>query len=264
VSRVAVVTGGASGIGLAMARRFAQEGLRVVIADVDQDKLNRAAEELHVLAVRADVSQADEVERLRDAALAEHGRVDIVCNNAGVTTSGRIMDLSLAEWRWVLEINLWGVIHGVHTFLPVLAANQDGGHIINTASGAGLAPAWATSPYSVSKYGIVSLSETLRLELADDAPNVRVSVLIPTATATGIAESEGHLPPGVRARTKSAEELKREEVKRRALAAGMSPDVVADKVWAAVLDHRFWIFPWPGHAEWVMTRAKEIQLAARE
>jgi len=261
-SRVAVVTGAASGIGRAMAEKFAAAGLRVVLADIDAEAVSALAARLGGVSLRTDVRRVDDVIRLRDTALAEYGRVDIVCNNAGVTTSGRIKDLSLDEWRLILEVNLWGVINGVHTFLPALIENPDGGHIINTASGAGLVPAWATAPYSVSKYGIVSLSEILRRELSEDAPHVAVSVLIPTATATNIVDTSRRWSAGTGGREASSVEREREETKRRRLAEGMSPEAVADVVWRAVQDRRFWILASAATAEWVMDRAREIQAAA--
>jgi NAD(P)-dependent dehydrogenase (short-subunit alcohol dehydrogenase family) len=260
--RVAVVTGAGSGIGRAMAARFATEGLRVVLADVDADAVSAAARELGGIGVRTDVSRAEDLAALRDRALAEYGRVDIVCNNAGVTSSGRIKDITLADWQWVLGINLWGVIHGVDAFLPTLIANPDGGHIINTASGAGLVPAWATGPYSVSKYGIVSLSEVLRTELAQDAPNVAVSVLVPTATATNIVDTSKRHAGGVVERQLTELEAEREQIKRERLGAGMTPEAVADAMWQGVVDRRFWILAAAVTADWVMDRALEIKAAA--
>jgi len=257
--RVAVVTGGARGIGRAMAARFAAAGMRVVVADVDGDLADSAARDLGGIGVPVDVRRVEDLERLRDTALDAYGRVDVVCNNAGVTTSGRIRDLSLTEWHWILDVNLWGVVHGVHTFLPVLEATSDAGHLINTASGAGLAAAWANAPYGVSKYGIVGLSEILRRELAEDGSTVAVSVLLPTATATSIVESSRTFAP---TRASDPVEAAREQDKARALAAGMRPEEVAEIVWAAVGDRRFWILPYPPHAEWALERAQEIVAAA--
>jgi NAD(P)-dependent dehydrogenase (short-subunit alcohol dehydrogenase family) len=245
-----------------MVRRFAAGGMRVVVADVDGELAAEAAREVDGLGMAVDVRRVADVERLRDAALEAYGRVDLVCNNAGVTTSGRIRDLSLDEWRWILEVNLWGVIHGVHTFLPVLEANPEGGHLVNTASGAGLAPAWANAPYGVSKYGIVGLSEILRGELAEDGSAVAVSVLLPSATATSIVESSRSLAEGVVARAAGDAEREREQHKAQALAAGMAPEAVADLVWEALGDRRFWILPYPAHAQWALDRAREIVAAA--
>src|SRR5215207_2645109 len=139
--KVAVVTGGASGIGKAMAARFAAEGMSVVIADVEEPALAAAADELGVVGVRTDVSDAASVQALADAAVAQLGTVHLLCNNAGVGGGGRIRDLTLDDWRWIVDVNLWGVIHGIHSFLPLLLANDDGGHIVNTSALAGLSAA---------------------------------------------------------------------------------------------------------------------------
>lgn len=169
--RVAVVTGGASGIGFALAKAFAGEGMKVVLADVEQPRLEEArqtlaADGLEVLAVRTDVSQQGDVERLLSATLQAFGAVHVVCNNAGVSLGGRrpVWQASVADWEWMLGVNLWGVIHGVRTFMPVLL-EQPEAHVVNTASIAGLIPA-VLGIYSVTKHAVVALSEALQVELA--------------------------------------------------------------------------------------------------
>ena len=154
--RVAVVTGGASGIGKAMAARFAAAGMHVVIADVEEGPLGATADELGVVAVRTDVSDAASVQALADEVVARFGTAHVLCNNAGVGGGGRISTLTLNDWKWVLDVNLWGVVHGLHSFLPLLLANDEGGHVVNTASMAGLSAWPGIGPYNASKYAVVA------------------------------------------------------------------------------------------------------------
>jgi NAD(P)-dependent dehydrogenase (short-subunit alcohol dehydrogenase family) len=159
--KVAVVTGGASGIGKGIASQLIASGMRVVIADIEQDALRRTASELGATAIVTDVSDAGSVHALADAVVAELGTVHVVCNNAGVGPLAPIAELTMADWDWVLGVNLYGVIHGVQAFLPILAANPDGGHIVNTASMAGLVAPPRMAAYCVSKFGVVALTEVL-------------------------------------------------------------------------------------------------------
>jgi NAD(P)-dependent dehydrogenase (short-subunit alcohol dehydrogenase family) len=161
--RVAVVTGAASGIGLALAERFAAEGMKVVMADIEAAALDSAAAAVRakaqaVLAVRIDVSRAEDVERLARETYAAFGAAHVVCNNAGVAVIGAVHEHSLADWEWVIGVNLWGVIHGVRAFVPRMLAGGDEGHIVNTASMAGLSTAPFMSVYDVTKHGVVALS----------------------------------------------------------------------------------------------------------
>jgi NAD(P)-dependent dehydrogenase (short-subunit alcohol dehydrogenase family) len=229
---VAVITGAASGIGAALARAFAAAGCAVVLADVEADALAAVAGRIEgdVLAVVTDVSDAAAVEHLADEAFARFGAVDVLCNNAGVSTFNPLVDQTLNDWRWVLGVNLWGVIHGVHAFLPRLLAQGRPAHIVNTSSLAGLASGLPQlGPYNVSKVGVVALSETLRMELAMSGAPIGVSVLCPGSTGTRIlATEEG--------------EAFREAV--RSTFDGppaRSADEVADAVLNAVWANRFWV-----------------------
>ena len=192
--KVAVVTGGASGIGLGIARQFRAAGMRVVIADIEEAALQRAATEIGALGVRTDVRDAASVQALADATIAEHGAVHVVVNNAGVGPMAPIADLQLSDWQWMLQVNLWGVIHGVHTFLPLLQQNAEGGHIVNTSSIGGLVPGPGLGAYNVTKYGIVALTETLAMELAAQDSPVGASVLLPGTVRTGIGKSSRNRP----------------------------------------------------------------------
>lgn len=193
--KVAVVTGGASGIGKGIATRLRDAGATVVISDIDADLLATVADELGVTGIRADVTKADDVQGLADATVARFGHVDIVCNNAGVGSMGRIANLSLADWKWMLEVNLWGVIHGIHAFLPLLTANGSG-HIINTASMAALDPHPNMGAYTASKMAVLGLTESLALECAEEGGTIKASVLLPGPVTSNIKESLRHRPSG--------------------------------------------------------------------
>jgi len=195
--KVAVVTGGASGIGKGIATQLVAEGARVVIADIQLDAMEAAAAELGADGVQTDVSDPASVDALARTVLARHGAVHVVCNNAGIGPLAPVADLTLDDWRWMLGVNLWGVIHGVHTFLPVLKRNRDGGHIVNTASMAGLVAGPRLGAYAVAKYGVVGLTEVLAAELAADDSRVGVSVLCPGTVHTNIGTSSRNRPAGL-------------------------------------------------------------------
>ncbi len=253
--RVAVVTGGASGIGFALAERFAAEGMAVVVADVQQDALEEAGDRLRAsgadaLEVLTDVRHADQVEELADRAIAHFGAVHLVCNNAGVAASARspVWEVPIEDWEWTLGVNLWGVIHGVRTFVPRLLRQGDG-HIVNTASMAGLIP--AGGPYGVSKFGVVSLSEGLYLELREAAPDLGVSVLCPGWVNTRIAEAERNRPPELAVERDDSVAARARKGLGRVLEAATAPALVADAVVSAVRERRFYVLPHRDE-EWLM------------
>lgn len=194
--RVAVITGGASGIGKGIAQHFRDEGAQVVISDVDETALRATADELGVSCIAADVTDAAQVQALADGAVARHGTVDIVINNAGVGPMGRIADLTPSDWRWMIDVNLFGVVHGIHAFLPILRANPRGGYLVNTASMAGLTSVGAINmgPYVASKMGVVGVSEILAQEVAADGLRVGVSVLCPGPVHSQINSSLRNRP----------------------------------------------------------------------
>jgi NAD(P)-dependent dehydrogenase (short-subunit alcohol dehydrogenase family) len=250
--RVAVITGGASGLGRALAERFAREGVKLVLADIDERALAATVAELEargtrVVGQRTDVSQAEEVERLAKAALAAFGAVHIVCNNAGVVSLGVVWENAEADWRWALGVNLWGVIHGVRVFTPILLRQGDEGHIVNTASVSGLISPPGMGVYNVTKHAVVALTETLHHDLAAKSDKVRCSVVCPAYFPSGIADSERSRPAEHAAgETKSAEQLGLEANLRKAVQAGRlgAPDI-ADAVFTAIRDERFYVLTHP-------------------
>jgi NAD(P)-dependent dehydrogenase (short-subunit alcohol dehydrogenase family) len=258
--RVAVVTGGASGIGKAMAARFVAEGMDVVIADIEAPALEATADELGVVGVVTDVSDPASVQALAAATVERFGAVHVVCNNAGVGGGGRIRDLTLDDWRWVIDVNLWGVIHGVQSFLPHLIGNPDGGHIVNTASLAGLVAPPGLGPYAATKFAVVGLSESLAAELVADAPSVHVSVLCPGFVRTNIFTSARNRPEHLgpqRPAPALPGDVRRQQIEELFI----EPAAVADDVLDAIRNDRFWIFTHPDMLSAVAARHAAIMAA---
>ncbi|WP_280218204.1 SDR family NAD(P)-dependent oxidoreductase [Nocardia neocaledoniensis] len=259
-NRVAVVTGGANGIGKGLATRFLTEGMRVVIADNDRGDLERAAAELarlgEVLAVRTDVADAASVQALADAAVDRFGAVHVLCNNAGVGGAQRFSTIGQATWEWTLGVNLFGVIHGCRVFLPILA-EQDEAYVVNTASMSGFLTGGYLTPYNVSKAGVVSLTEGLAFEWAEEFPHIGVAVLCPAYTATAIRHDERNAPPGHVPRAQADPSLTghRDKVNRTIEQEGLPVSAIADLVVRAMAARRTHIFP---HPEWLRTWADRV------
>jgi NAD(P)-dependent dehydrogenase (short-subunit alcohol dehydrogenase family) len=262
--KVAVITGAASGIGHALAERCAHEGMKVVLADVDVDALTATEAALKatgapVLAVVTDVSKAQDVASLAQRTLAAFGAVHLLCNNAGVWGGISVWDSSLADWEWILGVNLWGVIHGVHTLVPLMLAQETEGHIVNTASMAGFITGRGPAVYRVSKHAVVALSEMLYHQLAQRGANVKVSVLCPGGVDTQILNAGRHRPAHLPAAEplRPAEEAVRDATQRR-VQTGISPVQVAEIVFHAIAADKFYIFTDPGAKAWVRTRMEGI------
>jgi NAD(P)-dependent dehydrogenase (short-subunit alcohol dehydrogenase family) len=263
--KVAVVTGGASGIGRAMAARFVAEGMKVVLADVEARALEATREALSsgghdVLAVPTDVSKLDAVEALAARAFGAFGAVHVLCNNAGIGVGGLSWELSNADWEWVLGVNLWGVIHGVRTFVPRMIA-QGEGHVVNTASIAGLLSAPGMGPYAATKHAVVAISECLHHDLALGAGGkVKVSVVCPAWVKTNIADSERNRPASSPARTgaPSPQEQMMASLVRAAITGGIPPEEVASQVLDAILNDRFWVLTHPDTKKAVARRMNGI------
>lgn len=260
---VAVVTGAASGIGAALARAFVAAGCSVVLADIDDADLRAVAATLEgdVLTVVTDVSVATDLERLADAAFDRFGAVHVLCNNAGVSTFNPIVAQSLDDWRWVLGVNLWGVIHGVQAFLPRMTAQGQPAHIVNTSSLAGLVSGLPSlGPYNVSKVGVVALSETLRQELAAAGSPVGISVLCPGSTPTRILESERNRPAELGSERRVPDgDLMRDLVRSGFDGPGARTAAeVADDVLDAVRAGEFWVITSGEMRDLVSSRFHEI------
>ncbi len=264
--KVAVVTGGAGGLGRAMAMHFARVGMHVAIADIDQASLDRTTGELRALGVnaigvRTDVSKSVEVDALATRVVAELGGVHVVCNNAGVSPLGLAWENTIADWQWMLGVNLWGVIHGVRTFTPILLA-QDEGHIVNTASVAGLINPPNSAMYNVTKHAVVALTETLYHDLGEQKSKVGCSVLCPAYVPTGIADSERNRPPELAnpaSVQKSPEQLAKEAMLQKAVRSGkLSADDIGAAVLAAVKEDRFYILTHPRIKGAIQARMEDI------
>jgi NAD(P)-dependent dehydrogenase (short-subunit alcohol dehydrogenase family) len=249
--RTAFVTGGASGIGFALGRAFAEAGMKVMLADIETSALDAALDRLrtfgsNVRGVRCDVADPTSVDRAAQATYEEFGNVHVVCNNAGVAASGGIDAISLENWRWVLDVNLMGVLHGIRTFLPHIRGHGEGGHIVNTASMAGFNSGLGFSPYVASKFAVVGISEGLSMQLKPHG--IAVTVLCPGFVRTRIGDSGrnrqpryGETPvvdPSGREAALSADIAQRIE-------AGLDPAKVAAKVLSAVRANELYVFTHP-------------------
>lgn len=259
--RTAVVTGGASGLGKGIARALIAEGMRVVVADIEAAALERTAMELGATGWVVDVSDAGSVQSLADEVHRRFGAVHLVCNNAGVGSIGRLADLTIEDWRWMIGVNLWGVIHGVQSFLPLLRANSDGGHLINTASVGGFVTMPGLGAYAVTKHAVVALSETLAQELAEAGSSIGVTVLCPGPTRTNIKTSSRNRPPS---RTRRGlQDVDLEATDFGAAARWIEPDEVGHIVVDALRRGSLYAFTHPEQMDSVAQRFETILRAAR-
>jgi len=273
--RVAVVTGGAGGIGRAMGERCAAEGMRVVLADVEQPVLDATVAELQaagldVSGVATDVADYASVERLRDQVLDRHGAVHLLCNNAGVGAGadGRMWEHDLNDWRWAVGVNVWGVVHGIRAFVPAMVAGGEEGHVVNTSSGnGGVAPLAGTPIYAVTKSAVVTLSECLYAQLqADTEGRVGASVLFPGPhmLRTGLFSSWRNRPADLASPTarRGSVEAFEERMAEAGVGVTYTPvEEVADQVVAAVRDQAFWILPKGGRSDEQISARAESMLA---
>lgn len=252
--KVAVITGGASGIGLAMARDFGREGMKLVIADIQQDALDAAvaglaADGVEAVGVRTDVSDFASVEALAQATLEAFGKAHVVVNNAGVSITGPIWKMSLDDWRWVYDVNFWGVVHGIRAFVPILIEQGEEAHVINTASLASFSGTGEHAPYCSSKAAVLSISQSLYSELAAWNTKVGVSVVCPGMVATQIHKSNRNRPTGDRPWSdrewNNPDHVKGSEVFQ---GRGVAPEEIARLTLQALKDNRFYVFNgehWP-------------------
>jgi NAD(P)-dependent dehydrogenase (short-subunit alcohol dehydrogenase family) len=231
--KVVVVTGAASGIGREIALAFARRGARLALSDISEDGLSKVRAETEALGAQAyaqvaDVSIAEDVGRFCDNVYGELGRVDILCNNAGVAVGGDFEDIALEHWEWIIGVNLWGVIHGCHYFYPRMIAQGGGGHIVNIASVGGLIPLPGSIPYSTTKYGVVGFSETLRAEAA--LHGIGVTAMCPGFVLSGIYSGARQCTQ----REGLTQEEAVKETEERLRKHGRTPEKVAEAVIAAV------------------------------
>lgn len=257
----AVITGGASGMGLAFAKRFAEARMNVVLADIEEAALQSAVSYFEdrqqpVLGVVTDTMRRDSVAALLQAAIERFGKVHVLCNNAGVVNGGPptpIWELPDVDWDWVMGVNFYGVLYGIQTFLPHMLAHGEPGHVVNTASVAAFLP--GGGPYGVSKYGVIHLSEALQRDLAALESAVGASVLVPGWVNTRIDEAERNRPGGLaNANNPQGMGLQLGDT----LTAGMAPEKVADMVFDAIVSRQFYILPHPGWDDVVLGHAQAI------
>jgi NAD(P)-dependent dehydrogenase (short-subunit alcohol dehydrogenase family) len=265
--KTAFVTGGASGIGLALGQAFAQTGMKVILADIESGALAAAVDSLRgvgpdVRGVTCDVADAASVKRAAEASYAAFGNVHVVCNNAGVAGGSGIDDMSLENWRWVLDVNLMGVLHGIHAFLPHIRAHGQGGHIVNTASMAGLQSGLGFSPYATSKFAVVAMSEGLAMQLRP--LGIGVSVLCPGFVRTRISGSarnrpERYGPARLPDPASAAGRLAAESA--RLQATGLDPAEIAAQTLTAIREDELYVFTHPQMHDEVKQRFAAIEAA---
>jgi len=252
--KVAVITGAASGIGYGLAERAAKEGMKVVLADVEEDALAQAEKNIKALgvdalAVKTDVSKADDVKALADKTLDAFGAVHLLCNNAGVGGGSGAWQSTLADWQWTLGVNLWGVIHGVHYFVPIMLKQGNECHIVNTASMAGLITYPGSDTYMVSKHGVVALSEALCYELRIAGSKIEVSVKCPGYIRTNIMDCERNRPVELANKPGEGIDISDPQIQammragRQAVENGIPPQQAVDIAFDAIRENKFYILP---------------------
>jgi len=252
--RVAVVTGAASGIGRALCERFAAEGMHVVMADVDPERLQQSADAVaadsgaEVIAVPTDAAQWESVEELARRAVERFGAVHVLCNNAGVQRPTKAWECTLEDWSWLVGVNLNGVFYGIKAFVPAMVARAEPGHVVNTASVGGLLAYPELAPYAATKYGVVGMSESLHHDLRQEGVPIGVSVLCPGAVATQFRAHSRALRPGGAV----------DEIGDISTPVAIPPSDVARQVLDAIRTDRFWIVTHPTYHEFIERRCRGI------
>ncbi len=264
-NKVAVITGAAEGIGKAIAMKAAAEGMKLVLADIDAGKLDRLVNELtagrtDAVSLKVDVSQADKVEALAALAFDTFGDVHLLVNNAGVAMAKNAWETTQNDWEWVMGVNLYGVTNGLRSFIPRMMEKGEEGHVINTASIAGMLSEPSMAAYNVSKFGVVTLSEGLHYDLTLRNSRIKVSVLCPAWVKTRIAEAERHRPADERINLAKLDKVTAETGMSmfKAVQAGMEPGEIAEAVFAAIRDEKFYIITHPQTKVGIRIRMDDI------
>jgi NAD(P)-dependent dehydrogenase (short-subunit alcohol dehydrogenase family) len=255
--KVAFITGGASGMGLGMARAFGAAGMKVMIADIEKGPMDAAVAELKLKGIEAagvvtDVANRDSVFAAADATIEQFGKVHVLCNNAGIGVSGKSDKCSIENWQWVMDVNLWGVIYGLQAFVPLIESHGEGGHVMSTASMAGMVSFRYMGPYNATKFAVVTIMETMMEEHRDD--NIGVSVLCPGVVATNIAS-------GTRNRQDKyggAREARDLDANAEMLGKGLDPDIVGEQVLEAIIDDAPYIFTDPSMRKYINKRFERL------
>lgn len=265
--KTAVVTGAASGIGFALAERFAREGMRVVLADIEEAALDSAVAKItatgaEAIGVVTDVSKAADVAALAERARSEFGGVHVACNNAGVFAGGLLWEESLADYQWLMDVNIWGVIHGIRTFIPLMLEQDTECHLVNTASMAALCAMPFAGIYHMTKHAVLALSESLHHELEVTSEQVKVSVLCPELIKTGIGTCERNRPtqyskPGDIVES-DARQLVLDSI-NEGIETAIDPSVMAERVIAAIRSGTFYILSEDGWRETAHQRMDDIR-----
>ncbi len=265
--KVAVITGAANGIGRSLAEKAAEEGMKVVLAGLNEANLLQAERELKakgaiVLSVQTDVSKENDVVSLAQKTLSAFGAVHLLCNNAGVAGGGSVWESSLEDWRWMMGVNLWSVIFGIRVFVPIMLSQNTDSHILNTASIAGLLSPPGMGVYNVTKHGVVAISETLYQELAAKSALVKVSVLCPSYVRTKILDSARNQPSHKNLATEKRMTESELEAGWQSIASSnytvISSEQVADCAFKAILKDQFYILTHPESKEWVRSHADDV------
>ena len=255
--KVAFITGGASGMGLGMARAFGAAGMKVMIGDIEQGPMEKAVAELKDKGIEAagivvDVADRDSVFAAADATIEAFGKVHVLCNNAGIGVTGKSEKCSVENWQWVMDVNLWGVVYGLQAFMPLIESHGEEGHVMSTASMAGMVSFRYMGPYNATKFAVVTLMETMMEEHRED--NIGVSVLCPGIVATNIAS-------GTRNRQErygGQREARDQELNEEMLGAGLDPDIVGEQVLEAIIDDAPYIFTDPTMRRFIDKRFARI------
>lgn len=257
--KIAVVTGGASGIGKAIAALLIAKGAQVVIADIEAAALDGAAREIGAVAIRVDASSAESVQSLADDVMRRFGRVDLFCSNAGVASTGRIEDMTLTDWQWLFGVNFFGTIHGIAAFLPLLRSNPEGGQIVITASEAALHATSMIGGYSVSKSAVLALAEALRCELENESANVGVTALCPGPVRSNLGASQRNRPASLHGSGLVDNDLEASDEGGKL--RWIDADGVAEMLLGAMDRGEFYVFTHPEMAEPVLERHRRIEEA---